>query len=125
MAQLFISLNTLASLGLAITSSIAIKKILKSLNIIPMDANKRNHILNNAKHGFNDLCGESCVNEVAKKIISKLEVGDQPDHFESKDYCKHGCLIAVRLGFSTKVKDWTYATSYHVGGPAACKALHK
>ena len=90
-----------------------------------MDANKRNHILNKAQHGFNNICGESCINEVAQKIISKLEVGDQPDHFEAKDYCKHGCLIAVRLGFSNKVKDWTYATSYHVGGPAACKALLK
>ena len=79
----------------------------------------RNHILNKASHDFNEECGEDCIIFVANKIKAKIKVdivnqNVETPAFESKDKCRHGCTIVVRLGLSTK-EEWKIGTAFHEG----------
>ena len=104
-------------LGLAVKTASEIEDLLKELPI-NLGIN-RSHILYKDSHDFNGECGEECILFVAEKIKAKIKVDivneniDSPA-FESRDTCRHGCTIAVRLGLSTN-NQWKIGTAFHVG----------
>ena len=112
--------NFLRSLGLVFTSYLAIQNTLRLLKLCTdLDDNHIHHILQ-PKHKFNNKCWIPCVIEVAKKLAQNVEFSDSETHLEASDYCKHGCLIVVRLGLSTQTQEWKIATAFHKD---FCKAI--
>ena len=92
-----------------------IEELLKNLPI-NMSINE-SHILYKRSHDFNEKCGEECILFVVEKIKEKLKVDivneeSETPSFKSRDNCKHGCTIEVRLGLSNK-KEWKINTAYH------------
>ena len=113
--------NFLRSLGLVFASALAIQKTIQFFKVCTnIDANHRHHILDKPEHLFNEKCGLPCVIEVAEKLAKNVEVKDSETKLEANEYCRHGCLIGVRLGLSTKTQEWHIGTAFHIG---PCKEI--
>ena len=104
-------------LGLAAYSLRELEDLLRNF---PISLNiNRHHILYKDQHNFNDECGEDCLIYVSEKIKSEVKVDVVNENietpgFKSREKCRHGCTIEVRLGLSTE-QIWKIGTAYHVG----------
>ena len=105
-------------LGLAAAATYTLTQIQELLRKYPIRRNiNSSHILDKEQHDFNEECGEECIFFVSEKIKAKLKVDLTKDkipvpNVTSRDLCKHGCTIEVRLGLST-TKEWKIDTAYH------------
>jgi hypothetical protein len=105
-----------ALLGLVAYSLRELEDLLRGLPI-SLSINRR-HILDKDAHDFNDECGEDCIIYVVEKIKASLKIDIVNENvetpaFESREVCRHGCTIAVRVGLSNK-DYWKIGTAYHV-----------